>query len=354
MKNDKQITTEEKLLWLRLSLSKGIGPATFWKILKKSNGSIKDALKFVEPYPEKDAEDLFINYSKNGYHLITAQETSFPKKLKQIKDCPPIISAVGNLSLLNKKSIAIVGARNSSLLGKIFAEKIARNLGTNGFITISGMARGIDSAAHQGSIETGTIAVFAGGIDVVYPPENLQLYQSIIENNGLIISEMILKTPIDPSLFPRRNRIIAGIAECVVLIEAAIKSGSLTTAKFALEQGKEVFAAPGAPSDPRSKGCNLLIKQGAKLIDSVEDILNDILPNNFQNIQNEFDFSEDSVIEKNDIKESILSELSVIPVSIEILYQNQNCSLPHLLSILGDLEMEGRIKRHPNCEVSLI
>ncbi|MDR3285248.1 MAG: DNA-processing protein DprA [Holosporales bacterium] len=347
---------EEKIPWIRLAISKGIGPITFWNLLKKANGSAKNALNLVDEISsEEAAEDLLIQHNKSGFCILTAYEKYFPQKLKLIKDCPPILSVKGNLELLNKRSIAIVGARNASLLGKIFALKIAKSIGTNGFAVVSGMARGIDCSAHEGSIETGTIAIFAGGLDIIYPPENANLCDSILKNKGVIISEMMPGTPIDPSLFPRRNRIIAGVSEGVVLIEAAIKSGSLITAKFALEQGKEVFAVPGNPSDPRSKGCNLLIKQGAVLVDSVEDILSCFNLNSpkVEQIQESVDIfpiKEDTL----SLKTSILSELSTTPISIEILFQHQNCGLPNLLVALGELEAEGKIRRYANSEVSLL
>jgi DNA processing protein len=370
---DKEIKIEEKILWLRLCFSKGVGPLTFWKLLQKTNGSVKAALKLVTPYAGKDgaggdctekiAEEILIKHSKLGLQLIFACEKEFPQKLKYTKDCPPVLSVAGSLAPLQKRGIAIVGARNASLVGKLFARKTAKSLGMNGLVIISGFARGIDSAAHEGGLETGTIAVLPGGADVIYPPEHANLYKSIIQNNGTIISEMMPGTNIDPSLFPRRNRLIAGLSEGVILIEAAVRSGSLITAKNAIEQGKELFVVPGHPTDPRSKGGNALIKQGATLIDSYEEVLEALKMAGSRAIQperrqclEEGDFCEalDSG-EVESLKEAILRELGVVPVAVETLFQHQGiCSFPDFLSILGELELDGKIKRHANNEISLV
>lgn len=353
------MSQEEKILWLRVSLSKGIGPVTFWNLLKSANGSIEAVFDHIkDPYPENLAEKELIEHEKQGFQLIAACEEAFPQSFRLMRDCPPLISAAGNIELLNQTAIAMVGARNASTLGKIFAHKMAHCFSENHLITVSGMARGIDASVHEGSIEHGTIAVLAGGLDVIYPSENAALYKAIMER-GVLISEMPLHTPIDASLFPKRNRLIAGITNWVVLIEAAIQSGSLITAKYALDQGKEVFSVPGFPSDPRSRGCNLLIKQGATLVESAEDVLLairsdlSIIKSKFDDHNPAYSVQNSCEDEEEDLKQVILSSLGTLPISIEALFQMQNCSLPHLLSILSDLETEGKIQRHPNSDVSL-
>lgn len=348
------LNMKEKILWMRLALSKGIGPITFWKILRKAKGNIEQACSFAKDLvPESYVETELIKHEKRGFQVLTGNDPNFPQKLLHLKDCPAFLSFSGDLSLLQKRSIAIVGARNASLLGKILATKIAKDLGEKGFIIVSGMARGIDTAAHEGSLETGSLAVLAGGLDIVYPPENVSLYKKLKEQGG-ILSEMPLGVAIDASLFPRRNRIIAGLAESVVLIEAATQSGSLITAEYALENGKEIFAVPGFPSDPRSRGCNQLIKQGATLVESAEDICNvlGVTKKNEENQESLVSF-ESPAEEDFSLKNSILQEIGVLPVSLEALFQTQNCSLPHLLNLLTELEVEGKIQRYSNSDVSL-
>lgn len=352
-----ELTFEEKVLWLRLALAKGVGPITFWKLLRKGNDNIHDACKLSNTLaPEALAEKELLAHERPNFHLLTTRDENFPKNLLQLKDCPPVLSVIGNLALLNKPSISIVGARNASLAGKIFARKIALELGQTGFIIVSGMARGIDGAAHEASIPTGSIAVLAEGADVVYPTENEYIYREL-EKHGTIVSEMPLGTNIDATLFPRRNRIIAGLSHGVVLIEAAAHSGSLITAQYALDSGKEIFAVPGWPADPRARGCNLLIKQGATLVESADDVLESMgrfLPSKSQQraLRNEKPNATCQPPEMTPLKESILCELSSIPVSIEALYQSQDCDLPTLLSAVTELEMAGAIQRYPNGNIS--
>jgi DNA processing protein len=349
---------EEKTLWLRLALSKKIGPITFWKILQKSENDIYRACKSVENLAPEDlaAKELFL-HKKYGFSILTPKDPSFPKTLLNLKDCPPFLSVVGNLNLLNRPTIAIVGARNASLAGKNFAAKFAKTLGQSGFSIVSGMARGIDGAAHYGSIGTGSIAVLAGGLDVIYPPENTAIYESL-KKQGVIVSEMPLGTVVDSTLFPRRNRIIAGLSNGVVLIEAAEQSGSLITARFALENNIEIFAVPGSPFDSRSRGCNNLIKQGAILVDSVDDVLScmGVAANKVEPIFHQSNNCRDRCSpagQSSELKESILDEVSHTPISIDSLFQTQNCSLPRLLTLLTELEHDGKILRHANSHISL-
>ncbi|MDR1208546.1 MAG: DNA-processing protein DprA [Holosporales bacterium] len=352
------LTFEEKILWIRLALAKGVGPITFWKLLRKGNDDIRNACKLANTLaPEALAEKELLAHEKPNFHLLTTRDESFPKNLTQLKDCPPTLSVIGNLALLNKPSISIVGARNASIAGKIFARKIAMELGQSGFVIVSGMARGIDGTAHEASIPTGSIAILAEGADVVYPTENEHLYKEL-EKHGTIVSEMPLGTKIDAALFPRRNRIIAGLSHGVVLIEAAAHSGSLITAQYALEFGKEIFAVPGWPADVRTRGCNLLIKQGATLTESADDVLESMrrfLPSKIpQRILSEESNASYEPPEMTLLKESILSELTSVPVSIEALFQSQECSLPTLLSVITELEIAGAIRRHPNGNVSVL
>lgn len=354
-----ELTFEDKVLWLRLALAKGVGPITFWKLLRKGNDSIHTACTLADTLaPEALAEKELLAHERPNFHLLTTKDKAFPKNLLQLKDCPPVLSVIGDLELLNKPSISIVGARNASLSGKIFAKKIAMELGQRGFTIVSGMARGIDGAAHEASLQTGTIAVLAEGADVVYPAENQHLYEELVKR-GTIVSEMPLGTKADAALFPRRNRIIAGLSHGVVLIEAAAHSGSLITAQYALESGKDIFSVPGWPTDPRARGCNALIKQGAVLTENADDVLQvmaHVLPRTnqkpAQSSHNNDVNPPRNIPEMTPLKESILCALTSTPVSIEALYQSQNCDLPTLLSAISELEIAEAIQRHPNGNIS--
>jgi len=283
----RKISESERVAWVRLSRTKNIGKTTFFNLLKIF-GNVNDAVKNVGDYSLKGGlkfpiqvadEALAIkeisDCKKIGAEIITFIEPEYPPLLKQIADPPPIITIRGNKNLLNKDIISVVGPRNSSTNGYKFAKMIAHDLGKHDLVVASGMARGIDSAAHLGALETGTIAVIAGGIDHIYPPENKELYYQIVEK-GLIISEIPYGASPKGGNFPQRNRIISGLALGVVVIEATLKSGTLITAKFAMEQNRDIFAVPGSPFDPRHQGTNRLIKEGAKLTENVDDILEEI------------------------------------------------------------------------------
>lgn len=364
---------EHKILWLQLALSKGLGPITFWKLLKKARGDLAYACSLVKNLaPRHRAEEELTRHQEQGFQILLADDPLFPQKLLQLPDCPPFLSFVGIPELLNLPSISIVGARNASLHGKLFAARIAHNLGQNGLIIVSGMARGIDSAAHEGSLMTGSLAVLAGGLDIIYPPENKELY-SHLKKQGGILTEMPLGTAIEPSLFPRRNRLIAGLSEGCVLIEAAAHSGTLITAQYALKEGKRVFAVPGFPSDPRSCGCNQLLRQGATLTESAEDVIERLRTSTRETLaslqvaqevltQDAEELEKHNLVDEiskgclecdNALKEAILHELGQLPISVEALFQVLSCSLPHLLTLLTELESEGKILRHPNNSVSL-
>src|SRR6185436_9680252 len=215
--------------------------------------------------------------AKQGGRMIAACESDYPQGLKALEAPPPAISVLGHPQLLHKEMIAIVGARNASALARKFADSLSRELGFAGLVVVSGLARGIDTAAHEAALAVGTVAVLAGGVDILYPPENEKLYAAI-KNQGVILSEMRLGESPQARHFPRRNRIISGLSRGVVVVEAAEKSGSLITAQCALDQGREVFAVPGSPLDPRARGANRLIREGATLTESAEDILSVLSP----------------------------------------------------------------------------
>ena len=279
----------ERMDWLRLIRSENIGPITFYQLLARY-GSATAALEALPDLARRggrnggirvptraDALKEMAAVERAGATLIAWGEPNYPPALTSVEDAPPLLSARGNLALASRRAIAIVGARNASANGKRFARDIAMQLGQHDLAVVSGLARGIDAAAHEGALQSGTIAVLATGIDQVYPEENRALQQAIGEH-GLLLAEQPVGTEPHARNFPRRNRIISGIATGVLVVEAALKSGSLITARLALEQGREVFAVPGSPLDPRCRGTNDLIRRGAKLTEDAEDILGEIPP----------------------------------------------------------------------------
>ncbi len=348
---------DNKIKWLQLIRSEGIGPKRFWQLLNQYH-SIEEALSSLSnPYDSHKATDEILDHQKKGYHLLTAFEPQFPTILRRLPDCPPLLSVYGDISCLKKPMVAIVGARNASLSGRQISFRIAQELGKTGWKIVSGLARGIDERAHQGSLATGTIAVVAGGVDCIYPAEHQNLYHKI-KDNGAIISEMPLGTTAIATLFPRRNRLIAGLSQGVVVIEAALKSGSLITAEFALERGIEIFAVPGSPLDPRCVGSNKLIKQGAILVENAEDILNVIgippvapLPVSIK-AEHERSAAVEPSCAPKDLKHQLLVDLNLVPLEFEQLSSCYNCSPTVLLSLLSELEIEGLVHRHPGNKFS--
>lgn len=346
-----------KIKWLQLIRTPGIGPVKFWNLLKKYE-EIERAIETInDPYPFAKAEAEWAEHQKCGCHLIAAFEETYPNNLKHLNDYPPLISVRGEINALSKPSLAIVGARNASLSGRKLSFQFAKELGENGWVIVSGLARGIDEAAHKGSLNTGTIAVLAGGVDHIYPPEHESLYNDILQT-GAIISEMPLGTSPSAALFPRRNRLIAALSQGVVIVEAARKSGSLITADYALELGIDVFAVPGSPLDPRCQGSNFLLKQGATFIESASDILDvvGVLDRTQQECTNvtSTDYKPTHSNALSDIKKQILEDLTSVPTSIEILMNHYNYPASEFMSLLAELELEGLILRHPGNGVSLV
>ena len=277
------LTEEEWLSWLRLLRSRRVGVATFFRLMNE-HGTAALALealpqvaaaagvKDYEVYPRHLAEAEWENARRFRALPIAFGSPDYPTLLSEIPDPPPILWCLGDAQILHRPTIALVGARNASSLGTRMAKKLAGELGEAGHVVVSGLARGIDTAAHLAALETGTVAVMAGGVDVIYPAENAVLGQEI-EDKGLRLSEIPMSTTPQSRHFPRRNRIISGLARAVVVVEAAARSGSLITARTALDQGREVFSVPGHPFDARASGCNMLIRDGSTLVRSASDIL---------------------------------------------------------------------------------
>lgn len=361
---------------LQLIRCENVGPITYWQLVRKF-GSPKAALDYLSSnatsfkkkitvFPLDQAFREIDRHQKSGIHLVSFYDPEFPKALKTMPDCPPILSVCGKLKSLNSsQSIAIIGARNASLMGRNFANKLGCDLAERGWMVVSGLARGIDASAHQGALANGTVAVLAGGVDVIYPPEHRDLYQKIQET-GCIISEMPLTMHPSAMHFPRRNRLISGLSQGVVVIEAALKSGSLITANFALDQGKELFAMPGSPADPRCRGTNDLLRRGAHVIESIQDVMNvldgrhilsyeQLLPAESTNYsladeENLYNDQEDKI--EFSLKEQLFQDLSTNPIAIEVLAAQYNCSAADLLYVILELELSGLVMRYPSGMVS--
>ena len=278
------LTSKERRDRLRLARTEGVGPVAFGALLSRF-GSASRALEALPDLSlkggrasplkvfDKKAADAEIETGKAlGAHLLVLGDRDFPRLLGVLDPPPPVLWTLGARSLLETPAVALVGARTASASGQRFARQMALDLGAAGYTVVSGMARGIDAAAHQGALGAGTIAVLAGGIDDIYPPEHEDLYRQIAAQ-GLVVSENAVGRRAAARDFPRRNRIISGLSLGVVVVEAEVRSGSLITARLAAEQGREVFAVPGSPLDPRSKGPNSLIRQGANLCESAEDVI---------------------------------------------------------------------------------
>jgi len=363
------LTDEQRIDWLRLIRSQNVGPRTFQSLVKHC-GSARAALDRLPELarrggasgapricPRADAEREIKSAAAIGVSLVALGEPSYPLRLQMIDDAPPLLAVRGQLSALTLSMVAIVGARNASAAGVKFAERMARELGEAGFGIASGLARGIDAGAHRASLVTGTIAVLAGGHDHIYPPEHAGLAESILAN-GALISEMPLGWEPRARDFPRRNRLISGLSLGVVVIEAARRSGSLITARMALEQGREVFAVPGSPLDPRCEGSNGLLKQGATLVTEVTDVTTVLQPILGHPVVLSAEEPEPPSAERaepaSEERKCIVSLLGPTPVGIDDLVRLSSSSPAVVRTVLLELELAGRLERHGGGLVSLL
>jgi len=364
-----RLTDAQRLDWLRLIRSDNVGPRTF-RALLNHYGSARGALAALPDLARRggaarpiriasreDAEREFKAARSRSVTLVAWGEADYPQRLQMIDDAPPLIAVSGNPAALNEPMIAIVGARNASAAGLRFAERLARDLGAAGFVITSGLARGIDGAAHRASVATGTVAVLAGGHDHIYPPEHSDLAAAILAQ-GALVSEMPLDWEPRARDFPRRNRLISGLAVGIVVVEAAKRSGSLITARFALEQGREVFAAPGSPLDPRAEGSNHLLKQGATLVTEAADVIEVVRP--ILGRPPEVSVEEPEAPAPNgdhpgaDERTRITALLGPTPVSIDDLVRLSGASPAVMRTVLLELELAGRLERHGGALVSLL
>ena len=321
--------------------------------------------KTVTAPTRAEAEAELAALGRAGAWLVCWGEPGYPSALSAIEDAPPILTVLGRAETLQWPMIAMVGARNASANGRRLARDLAAELGQGGVVVVSGLARGIDAAAHLGALATGSIAVVAGGVDVVYPAENRGLYEALADR-GAVVAELPLGTEPQARHFPRRNRIISGMALGVVVVEAAARSGSLITARFALEQGREVFAVPGSPLDPRSRGCNDLLRQGATLTESAADVLSQLgtqlrgaeplhpVPSVALAAAPPSPAPAAAIPLGDDAGlELVLERLGPTPVAVDELVRQCQMSAAAVATLLLELELAGQVERHPGNLVSL-
>lgn len=365
------LTDRQRLAWLRLIRSDNVGPATFRDLINHfgSAEAAIDALpelsrrggatRSVRITSRSDAERELEAASRHGAVFIGVGEPDYPPALRQIDGAPPLIAAKGNLSALTKPSVGIVGSRNASISGAKFAAMIAHDAGRAGYVITSGLARGIDTAAHRASLDTGTIAVLAGGLDQPYPPENLGLLDDITNGSGLSVSEMPFGWEPRARDFPRRNRLIAGISLGVVVVEAAERSGSLITARMAADFGRLVFAVPGSPLDPRCQGTNGLLKEGATITTGSEDVLVALAPLSQLDlfsppiIEEPSKYNNDMMPPDDDARGVIVNALGPTPVEVDDIIRHTELPAATVYLILLELDLAGRLHRHSGGMVSL-
>jgi len=366
------LSDEERLDWLRLIRSENVGPVTFYNLLRYY-GSARAALQRLPELARRGgrkrtvrlcsaaaAEHEMKALAKAGARLVAVGEPDYPRPLAAIDDAPPLIAMRGDPRMAGRRCVALVGARNASANGRRLAAQLAGALGEAGLVVVSGLARGIDAAAHEAALGTGTVAVVAGGVDVVYPRETAGLHDEIAAR-GAILAEQPVGTEPQGRHFPRRNRIISGLSLGTVVVEAAPRSGSLITARMALEQGREVFAVPGSPLDPRSRGANNLIREGATLTESVDDILRVIEPQMAARRAHAAPAmtapaapSEATADADETARAAVLELLSPEPAAVDELIRGCHMTAPVIATVLLELELAGRIERHPGNRVSLI
>lgn len=363
-----KLTDEQRIDWLRLVRSDNVGPRTFRDLINTYGG----ARRALEDLPRlarrggasgthictvDEAEAELKACRARGISLIALGEPDYPGHLQTIYDPPPLVALRGKLSVFAQPLVAIVGSRNASAVGMKFAQGLARDLGAAGFGVVSGLARGIDTAVHRSSMTTGTVAVLAGGHERIYPAENIELLNALLAD-GAAISEMPLNWEPRARDFPRRNRLISGLALGVVIVEAARRSGSLITARMAAEQGREVFAVPGSPLDPRAEGTNGLLKQGATLVTEAADVISALEPiigRGFDLPVQEPDAPLLTDGEPGDDERSrIVSLLGPTPSAIDDLVRLSRSSPAVVRMVLLELELAGRLERHGGAMVSLV
>ena len=373
------LSEQQKKEWMQLAFSENVGPITFHSLLSFF-GTPKEALAHVDEFARRGGRTREIKIADERYvdeqlrlaeefdtQIIVSGEKDYPRLLKKTTDMPPVLFVRGHFVLTQKNAVALVGTRNASLNGRSFARRLALDLAQKDYVVVSGMAKGIDTAAHEGALGAdigmgGTIAVVGTPLNEVYPAENDALFKQICER-GCVLSELPFGSPTSPQNFPRRNRIISGLSKGVCVVEAQGKSGSLITARLAKEQERLLFAVPGFPLDARSEGPNKLIKQGAILVESATDILYELDDLTNQHRFNEPDAFDEAIMpsypsvsdnELDKARKIITDSLSSQPTGVDELIRGTELTAQIVSIILVELELAGRIERHPGGRVSLL
>lgn len=368
------LTDNQRIAWLRLIRSDNVGPATFRDLINHF-GSAERALEHLPELSRRGGSSRSIRIASRAEaeaeietadnfrgRFIGIGEPDYPPALRTIEGAPPLIAVRGDLAAAARPMLGVVGARNASIAGCKFAAQLSMQAGRAGYVIASGLARGIDSAAHRAGLPTGTVAALAGGLDRPYPPENLSLLDDIWNGEGLAISEMPFGWEPRARDFPRRNRLIAGLSLGVLVVEAALRSGSLITARLAGDFGRLVFAVPGSPLDPRCQGTNGLLKQGAILVTEAADILDALAPQRQTDLFASMPLREPPREEsrpltpppQEDERGRILSSLGATPVDVDDIIRHTGISPPVVYLVLLELDMAGRLYRHAGGLVSLV
>ncbi|TGP26617.1 MULTISPECIES: DNA-processing protein DprA [unclassified Mesorhizobium] len=366
-----RLSDRQRLAWLRLIRTPNVGPASFRELINRF-GSAEAALEML---PElmisggasrivriptvAEAEAELEAARRAGARFVGIGEADYPSMLKTMDNPPPLLAVKGEGAAFRLPAVAIVGARNASLAGIKMARMLAADLGREGYGIVSGLARGIDTAAHQGSISTGTVGVLAGGLDVPYPPENAGLCDDIAERGGAIVSEMPFGWQPRAQDFPRRNRLVAGMALGLVVVEAAQRSGSLISARLANEMGRLVFAVPGSPLDPRAAGSNALLKDGASLVTEAADILGALAPLAGVRAPRGTPLAEAPDLSAlpppgENERADVLEALGSTPVAVDEIIRHTGLSAAQVSMVLLELDLAGKIERHAGGNVSLV
>lgn len=368
------LTEKQRIAWLRLIRSDNVGPVTFRDLINHF-GSAETALEMLPELSRRGGASRAIRVAskaeaereleiadRHGASFVGIGEPDYPPLLRQIAGAPPLLAVKGNRKVATAPAVGIVGARNASISGMKFAGMLAREIGRVGYTIVSGLARGIDTAAHRASLDTGTIATMAGGLDKPYPPENIGLLDELTAGTGLAVSEMPFGWEPRARDFPRRNRLIAGMSLGLVVVEAAVRSGSLITARNAADFGRLVFAVPGSPLDPRCEGTNGLLKDGATIITAPEDVLEGLRPLSEPDLftpqpgagEPADDGSSGLGLPPSDSeRERIAEALSQVPAEIDEIIRHTGVAAAAVYLVLLELDLAGRLERHADGRVSM-
>lgn len=353
------LNDSQRIAWLRLLRTDNVGPATFRQLINRFGsaeaaldalpGLLKRTGKPARIVGSSEAEDEIAGLARYGARLVASGEPGYPALLHHIPAAPPLVSLATGPDLDWQRTVGVVGARNASAAGIKMTRMLAGDLGERGYTVVSGLARGIDTAAHRATIATGTIAVLAGGFDQIYPAENIPLAHDILDNGGALLTEMPLGWEPRARDFPRRNRLVSGLSLGIVVVEAAKRSGSLITARLALEQNRDVFAVPGSPLDPRAEGGNALIQQGAKLITCAADIIETLdTADPSRSALFDRDWEPDLITDlpppSDDDRSRLLSLLNGTPVEVDELVRQSGLSASAMQMLLLELDLAGSIE----------